>query len=98
MYAIRSYYAVEMVKRAGANIQHAVEKYLVDNNLSDRLQGYKWEFNLVESEQVNAWCMPGGKVVVVITSYSIHYTKLYEVKLIWNNIFWKTANPILQLF
>jgi predicted Zn-dependent protease len=56
--------AVEMVQRAGANIQHAVEKYLVDNNLSDRLQGYKWEFNLVESEQINAWCMPGGKVVV----------------------------------
>jgi predicted Zn-dependent protease len=34
------------------------------NNLSDRLNGYKWEFNLVEDEQINAWCMPGGKVVV----------------------------------
>ena len=56
--------AVEMVQRAGANIQLAVEKYMVDNNLSDHLQGYKWEFNLVESDQINAWCMPGGKVVV----------------------------------
>ena len=53
-----------MVKRVGDNIRHAVEEYMVENNLSDRLEGYKWEFNLVESEQVNAWCMPGGKVVV----------------------------------
>lgn len=56
--------ATEMVKRVGRNIQHAVEKYMQDNNLSDRLEGYKWEFNLVESDQINAWAMPGGKVVV----------------------------------
>ncbi|MFI5237711.1 MAG: M48 family metallopeptidase [Ignavibacteriales bacterium] len=53
-----------MVKRVGANIQLAVEKYMKTNNLSDRLEGYDWEFNLVEDEQVNAWCMPGGKVVI----------------------------------
>jgi len=53
-----------MVKRVGTNIQYAVEEYLAQNNLSNRLEGYKWEFNLVEDEQVNAWCMPGGKVVV----------------------------------
>ncbi len=56
--------AVEMVKRVGGNIQKAVEQYMADHNLSSRLNGYKWEFNLVEDEQVNAWCMPGGKVVV----------------------------------
>jgi len=55
---------VNMVKQVGGNIQHAVERYMADNNLSSRLNGYKWEFNLVEDEQVNAWCMPGGKVVV----------------------------------
>jgi len=54
----------DMVKRIGGNIQNAVERYMKQNNLSDRLNGYKWEFNLVEYEQVNAWCMPGGKVVV----------------------------------
>jgi predicted Zn-dependent protease len=54
----------DMVKRIGVNIQNAVERYMKQNNLSDRLNGYKWEFNLVEDEQVNAWCMPGGKVVV----------------------------------
>ncbi|MCU7495828.1 MAG: M48 family metallopeptidase [Ignavibacteria bacterium] len=53
-----------MVKRVGQKIQHAVEKYFADNNLSDQLKGYQWEFNLVDSKEVNAWCMPGGKVVV----------------------------------
>jgi len=55
---------IAMVKRVGENIQHAVERYMAQNNLSKRLEGYKWEFNLVESKEVNAWCMPGGKVVV----------------------------------
>ncbi len=54
----------EMVKRVGRGIQAAVEKYMADNNLSSHLDGYQWEFNLVESGDVNAWCMPGGKVVV----------------------------------
>lgn len=53
-----------MVKHAGSNIQNAVQRYFAENNMSDRLDGYKWEFNLVESPDVNAWCMPGGKVVV----------------------------------
>ncbi|HEX2868108.1 MAG TPA: M48 family metallopeptidase [Ignavibacteriales bacterium] len=56
--------ATAMVKRVGTRIQHAVEKYFADNNLSDQLKGYQWEFNLIESKEVNAWCMPGGKVVV----------------------------------
>lgn len=56
--------AVAMVKRVGMNIQKAVETYFAQNNLMNQLQGYQWEFNLVESNEVNAWCMPGGKVVV----------------------------------
>ncbi|MGE5681642.1 MAG: M48 family metallopeptidase [Bacillota bacterium] len=54
----------QMVKRVGSKIQKAVEQYFAQNNLSDELKGYQWEFNLVEDPQVNAWCMPGGKVVV----------------------------------
>lgn len=54
----------KMVKKVGTRIQHAVEKYMDNNNLSDHLNGYNWEFNLVDDKQVNAWCMPGGKVVV----------------------------------
>ena len=56
--------AVDMVQRVGRNIQHAVEKFMRENNLTEKLDGYKWEFNLIESDQVNAWAMPGGKVVV----------------------------------
>ncbi|MDZ4186363.1 MAG: M48 family metallopeptidase [Desulfuromonadales bacterium] len=52
------------VKRVGTKIQHAVERYFADIGLESHLANYQWEFNLVEDPQVNAWCMPGGKVVV----------------------------------
>ena len=52
------------VKKVGQRIAGAVERYFVEHGLAARLQGYGWEFNLVDSEEVNAWCMPGGKVVV----------------------------------
>lgn len=52
-----------MVKRVGARISKAVEKYMADNGFSSHIQGFEWEFNLVEDETPNAWCMPGGKVV-----------------------------------
>lgn len=55
---------VEMVRRVGKNIQTAVEKYFKAKGQSKYLAGYDWEFNLVEDPLVNAWCMPGGKVVV----------------------------------
>jgi predicted Zn-dependent protease len=53
-----------MVKGVGRNIQSAVERYFQEQNQAGKLRGYKWEFNLVEDSLVNAWCMPGGKVVV----------------------------------
>ena len=52
-----------MVKRCGRNIQAAVEKFFADQGNSASLNEYRWEFNLVEDSLVNAWCMPGGKVV-----------------------------------
>lgn len=54
----------EMVKTVGHNIQSAVERYFRKQGMSGQLEGYNWEFNLVESDQVNAFAMPGGKVVV----------------------------------
>jgi predicted Zn-dependent protease len=54
----------EMVKRVGQRITGAVEKYYAEKGISDKLAGYKWEYNLVDSKEVNAWCMPGGKIVV----------------------------------
>jgi predicted Zn-dependent protease len=53
-----------MVKEVGQRISRAVEQYLMQNNLADEVGNYSWEFNLIENEQINAWCMPGGKVVV----------------------------------
>jgi predicted Zn-dependent protease len=56
--------ATAMVRRVGTRIQHAVETYMNTHNMKDQLAGYRWEFNLIESKEVNAWCMPGGKVCV----------------------------------
>ncbi|WP_276496773.1 M48 family metallopeptidase [Pontibacter litorisediminis] len=56
--------ATAMVKRAGQRIQRAVEQYMAANGLSQELQGFEWEFNLIEDDQVNAWAMAGGKTVV----------------------------------
>ena len=53
-----------MVKGVGKRIQNAVVTYFARNNLTQELNGFAWEFNLIESKEVNAWCMPGGKVVV----------------------------------
>ena len=54
----------QLVRRVGGRISEAVERYFITNGMQDELKNYKWEFNLVEDKQVNAWCMPGGKVVV----------------------------------
>jgi predicted Zn-dependent protease len=51
-----------MVKRVGERISKAVEEYLRANGGEADLKWYKWEFNLIEEDIVNAWCMPGGKV------------------------------------
>ena len=53
-----------MVDRVGARISTAISKYYSQEGKESVLQGYKWEFNTVESKDINAWCMPGGKVVV----------------------------------
>jgi len=55
----------EMVKRVGSRIAAAITQYYSKNpDLAKELAAYKWEFNLVDNKDVNAWCMPGGKVVV----------------------------------
>ena len=53
---------VAKVKRVGTRIQKAVEQYMKDNNYNDYLEGFAWDFNLIEENVVNAWAMPGGKV------------------------------------
>lgn len=54
---------VAMIKRVGDKIKTAVETFLAEKGMSDRLQGFDWEFNLIANDTlVNAWAMPGGKV------------------------------------
>lgn len=52
----------QQVVTVGKRIANAVDTYLNDNGYSSITDGFKWDFNLLESDQVNAWCMPGGKV------------------------------------
>lgn len=54
----------QLVKKVGLKIQAAPTKFMSERGLSKRIQGYKWEFNTISDPAVNAWCMPGGKVVV----------------------------------
>lgn len=54
----------QTVTRVGTKIQQAVEAYMLQNNMSKDLKSFKWEFNTIQEEIINAWCMPGGKVVV----------------------------------
>lgn len=53
-----------LVKRVGQNLANAVVSYLNANGLGAEVSQYQWEFNLVQDTQINAFCMPGGKIVV----------------------------------
>jgi predicted Zn-dependent protease len=53
----------DMVKRIGNDIKLAAETYYRKNNRADQLKGFQWEFNVVDDPTVNAFCMPGGKVI-----------------------------------
>lgn len=54
----------EMVVRVGKKLATAVEQYLRENGYANEVNNFKWEFNLIASNDVNAFCMPGGKIVV----------------------------------
>ncbi len=54
----------EMVQKVGNRIASAVQQYLSSQGQSDLISGYQWQFNLVNNNEANAWCMPGGKVAV----------------------------------
>lgn len=53
-----------MVKRVGTRLANAVETYLKNNGMAEDVKNYSWEFNLVQNKEANAFCMPGGKIVV----------------------------------
>jgi predicted Zn-dependent protease len=56
---------IAMVRRVGQRVSAAVQQYFKQQGQSNQLEGYQWEFNLIDDPKtVNAWCMPGGKVAV----------------------------------
>ena len=54
----------QMVKRVGRKIAASVTKYMNQNGYGEQIKDYRWEFNLIDSKEINAWCMPGGKVAI----------------------------------
>jgi len=60
---IKSNSQAQLVQRVGKNIAGAVNRFLSENGYANQYD-FNWEFNLVEEDQINAWCMPGGKVAV----------------------------------
>ena len=55
---------VKQVRAIGDKLAAAAAQYLEENRASNRIEGFMWEFNVVNDKTINAWCMPGGKVVV----------------------------------
>jgi predicted Zn-dependent protease len=53
-----------LVEKVGSRIRLAAEKWAAGEGQSAYLEKYQWEYHLVQSDEVNAWCMPGGKIVV----------------------------------
>lgn len=53
----------EMVSRVGVRIRQAVENYLISVGQAQLIDGFQWEYNVIDGKQVNAFCMPGGKVI-----------------------------------
>lgn len=53
-----------LVEKVGRKISHSVEVYLNKHGYSKRLNGFEWEFKLIQDPVINAWCMPGGKICV----------------------------------
>ena len=54
--------ALRNIRQVGHRVTDAVEEYLRQNNEADVLEGYEWEYNLIDEDVKNAWCMPGGKI------------------------------------
>ena len=52
------------VENVGIKIKAAAERWLKANGQAEYLKDYQWDYKLIESKEVNAWCMPGGKMVV----------------------------------
>jgi Zn-dependent protease with chaperone function len=69
------------VENVGTKIKVAAERWLNANGQAGYLADYQWEYKLVESKEVNAWCMPGGKIVVYSGTVSYTHLRAHETEL-----------------
>lgn len=53
-----------LVDKVGAKIKNAAVLWMNAKGMGDRIKNYKWDYNLIQNDQVNAWCMPGGQIAV----------------------------------
>lgn len=61
---IRTGAKAQQVQKVGTKIKDAVTQYFRQNGEEARISGYRWEFNLLDEDEVNAFCLPGGKVAI----------------------------------
>ncbi|MFT4662381.1 MAG: putative Zn-dependent protease [Patiriisocius sp.] len=66
----------QMVRNLGNKLANAATDYCKNHSMAERVEGFAWEFNLVDDPAVNAWCMPGGKVVVYTGIMDVAETEL----------------------
>ncbi len=65
----------DMVKRVGNRVSVALKSYFTQKGISNELNKYAWEFNLIDNKEINAWCMPGGKVACYTGLLSVTQTE-----------------------
>lgn len=53
---------VSSVKNVGTRLTAAVKQYMQQNGLQSSIDGYQWQYTVLQSKEVNAWCMPGGQI------------------------------------
>lgn len=54
----------KLVENVGLKIKNAAQKYFTYMGQPEYLKDYRWEYKLVDDKAINAWCMPGGKIVI----------------------------------
>ncbi len=53
---------INSVRNVGVRLTAAVKQYMQQNNLQSSIEGYQWQYTVLQSKEVNAWCMPGGQI------------------------------------